>query len=163
MFELEAGGEGGLCDFELLGRRLRGGQTMLNLVAGLRQRLRQRMIRVADHPREDLRRRGERAERGEATRGKPELGRRPGSEDVADRERPEQRPDQVRPAALMLFLAGLTVLVRPDRDVLSAVVGGELRAAERDGGRRERRERSDELLRGRAEPARPAGKLRDGG
>ena len=79
-----------------------------------------------------------------------ELRRRARGEDVAGRGRDEQRPDQVRAAALVLLRALLAVLVRPDRDVLGAVVGGELAAAQREQRRRERERAGDELARGRA-------------
>ena len=65
----------------------------------------------------------------------------------------EQRPDQVRAAALVLLRARLAVLVGPDRDVLGAVVGGELAAAQREQRRRERRARPRAArARPRAEP-----------
>jgi hypothetical protein len=50
----------------------------------------------------------------------------------------------MRAAALVLLLARLAVLVRADRDVLGAVVGGELGAAQRDDGRSERRDPGDD-------------------
>src|SRR6266849_7316317 len=62
MLELEAGGERGLCDLELLRRRLSRRQPVLQLVTGLRQRLRQEIVRMPRHPAEDLGRRGKRPE-----------------------------------------------------------------------------------------------------
>jgi hypothetical protein len=53
------------------------------------------------------------------------------------------------PAALVLLLLSLAaVLVGADRDVLGAVVGRELRAAQSDDGGRERRDAGDDFLRG---------------
>ena len=82
--------------------------------------------------------------------GRPAEARgRPGGEDVARRRGGEQRADQVRAAAFVLLRALLAVLVRPDRDVLGAVVGGELAAAEREHGRSERERAGEELARRR--------------
>jgi len=50
-------------------------------------------------------------------------------ERVPDRRRREQRPEQMGAAALVLALSPLAVLVRADRDVLGAVVGGDFGAA----------------------------------
>ena len=55
----------------------------------------------------------------------------------------EQRADEVAAAAVVLLRRRLAGLVRADRDVLGAVVRGELAAAERDHGGRERGERGD--------------------
>jgi hypothetical protein len=52
--------------------------------------------------------------------------------------------------------ARLVVLVRPDRDVLGAVIGGQRRPAQRDRRRRERREPGDQLFCCGPEPARAA-------
>src|SRR5690242_14258965 len=62
MLELEAGRERSLGDLQLLGRRLGRGETVLQLVPRLRERLRHRVVGIARHPAEDLRRRSERAE-----------------------------------------------------------------------------------------------------
>ena len=64
--------------------------------------------------------------------GAAEMDRRTRREQVADRRRDEQRPDEVRAAALVLLPALLAVLVRPDRDVLGSVVRGELGRAQSD-------------------------------
>ncbi len=74
---------------------------------------------------------------------------RPRGQHVADGESREQRAEQVRAAALVLLLAGLAVLVAADRDVLCAVVRGEIVAPQSEHGRDERGDRADELLRGR--------------
>ena len=66
-------------------------------------------------------------------------------EHVAGGGRREQRADQVRAAALVLLRALLAVLVRPDRDVLGAVVGRELAAAQREQRRCERERAGEEL------------------
>ena len=58
-----------------------------------------------------------------------------------------QRPDQVRAAALVLLRGALSGLVGPDRDVLGAVVRGQLLAAQRD---QRRHERGDHAPRPRA-------------
>ena len=69
----------------------------------------------------------------------------------ADGGRREHRPDQVRPAALVLTGARLVVLVRPDRDVLCAVIRGEVVVAQRENGRREREQARHEFLGDRTE------------
>src|SRR5438552_2244976 len=56
IFELEAGSEGGLCDLELLRRRLGRGEPVLQLMPRLRQRLCDEVVGIARHPAEDLRR-----------------------------------------------------------------------------------------------------------
>ena len=63
----------------------------------------------------------------------------------------EQGPEQVRPAALVLLLRSLAVLVRPDGDVLGAVVRRDVTAAQRERRRRNRQEAARELLCRRAE------------
>src|SRR3954469_6674802 len=143
MLELQAGGQRGFGDLELLGRRLRGRDPVLELLAGLREGMRDAALRVARHPAEDLRRRAERADLRSRARGvAPALGRAR-RERVADRGCREQRADQVGAAALVLLRARLAVLVRADRDVLGAVVAGELRATQRVRRRREREDAAD--------------------
>ena len=66
----------------------------------------------------------------------------------AERGREQHRADEVRAAPLVLLRPRLAVLVRADRDVLRAVVAGELAAAERERRRRDRQHRGDELARG---------------
>src|SRR5258706_7336985 len=50
MLEREAGGERGFGDFQLLGGRLGRREPVLELVTGLRQRLRHEGLRVPRHP-----------------------------------------------------------------------------------------------------------------
>jgi hypothetical protein len=64
------GGKGGFRDLELLGGRLGGRETMLELVTRPRERLRERAIRVASHPAEELRRGRERTEHRAHARGR---------------------------------------------------------------------------------------------
>ena len=84
------------------------------------------------HPAEDLDRRADRADRageaGRAAHARRAPARR-GCSPAAGCG--EQRADEVRAAALVLLRARLVVLVAPDRDVLGAVIGGELAAAQR--------------------------------
>src|SRR5262245_17603261 len=161
ILEREARCERRLRNLELVGRRLGCREAVLELVPRLGERLRERMVGVAHHPREDLRRDRDRCHRGEAPRGEPELTRRPRGEEVADRERSEERADEVRAAAFVLLVARLAVLGGADRDVLGAVVGRELGAAQRDGGRSQRCDAGDDLARGRRQALRAARDLRD--
>src|SRR5438067_1995729 len=127
--EINVRGERSLRELELLGRRVGRREPMLELVAGLRERARKATLRIPRHPAKDLGRRAERAELRRRARGiAPALGdaRR---ERIADRGGGEDRADQMRAAALVLLLAPLAVLVAADRDVLRAVVGGEVRAS----------------------------------
>src|SRR5947199_377504 len=62
MLELEARVQRRLGDLQLLLRRLRRREPVLQLVAGLRERLRDEMIGIPRHPAEDRRRRDERAD-----------------------------------------------------------------------------------------------------
>ena len=73
--------------------------------------------------------------------------RRKAGEHVADGRRRDERPDQMAAAALVLLLRAVAVLVAADRDVLGAVVRGELAAAQRERGGRERQEAREQLLR----------------
>jgi hypothetical protein len=67
---------------------------VLQLVARLRERTCERVGRVAGHPAEDLRRRGDRAERGDGLRGRAEpLGGAVGRQ-VAGGGRQKQRADK---------------------------------------------------------------------
>ena len=76
-FELEARGERGLGDLELLGRRLGRREPVLELVAGPRERPRERLLRVALHPAEELGRGRDDAD------GRPRAARRPRSDSGA--------------------------------------------------------------------------------
>src|SRR5579884_3286680 len=132
MLELEARGERRLGHLELLGARLRGREAVLELVPGLRQRLRQRMRRVAGHPAEELRRGRERAElRGDLGVPAQPLGRQAG-QGVAEGGGGDERSHQVAAAALVLARGALAVLVAADRDVLRPVIGRQLARAQRE-------------------------------
>ena len=127
-FELEAGLQRRLGDLELCGVGLGGRDPVLELVTGPGERPGDRMVGVPNHPREDLGRRRHAPDgRGQPRRAARAIRRLRG-ERGADRGGEQQRPDQVRPAPLVLLPARLAVLVRPDRDVLGAVVGGEARS-----------------------------------
>src|SRR6266852_873353 len=124
MLELQAGGECGLGDLDLLGRRLGRGQSVLQLVAGLREGLREGVLRVPHHPAEDLGGGGKRGEgAGEACGGAKMTGSARG-EAGSDRGGGDQRADEVRAAALVLLRRKLAVLVGADRNVLGTVVRG---------------------------------------
>ena len=92
--------------------------------------------------------------RADGPRRAAQVGGRPGGQDVAGRGGDDQRPDQVRAAALVLLRALLAVLVGADRDVLGSVIRGELAAAEREEGRGERQHPRGELAGDGAEPGR---------
>src|SRR5579884_2818850 len=158
MLELEARGQRRLGDLELLGARLRGREAVLELVARLGQRTRERMRRMPRHPAEELGRRGERAELGDDLRVTPQRLRRETGQAAPERRGGDERPYQVTAAALVLPLRAAPVLVASDRDVLRPVVRGELTRAEREDGRRHRGDRSEDLPRQRAQPrlAQPA-------
>jgi hypothetical protein len=66
-------------------------------------------------------------------------------------------------AALVLLRALLTVLVRPDGDVLGAVVGGHFAGPQGDDRRREREQRRRQLAAGRGQPARATKQARSRG
>src|SRR5579864_21544 len=156
MFELEARGERRLRNLELLRRRLGRGEAVLQLVARLRERLRERVARMTGHPAEDLGRGGDRAElRSGASLSPHARGREP-RKHVADRRRRDERADEVTAATFVLALCGVTVLVAADRDVLGAVIRRELAAAKRERRRRERQKARDQLLRSRPQAARLA-------
>ena len=128
---------------------------MLELVTGLRERTRERVRRVAGHPAEDLGRRGDRPEpRGGARLARTRRAR--AGERVADGGSGDERADEMAAAALVLARRLLAVLVRANRDVLGAVIGGELGAAQCQHRGRERKKTGQQLLRYRAQPARLA-------
>jgi len=118
---------------------------------------------VADHPAEDLGRSGQGRERRRRAGSTPERGGGREREEISEGGGREQRTDEMRAAALVLLRALLPMLVRPDDDVLGAVVRGELGTAQRDqrGDRRvdnERRgtvEAQDSLFK-RSRSARPS-------
>src|SRR5205814_956646 len=115
MFQLQAGGERGLGDLELLGGRLLGRQPVLQLVARLGERAREAVLRVADHPAEELGGDADSAELSRGSSGAAQMLRCTRRESAPDGRAEEQRTDYVRAAALMLFRARLTVLVAADR------------------------------------------------
>src|SRR5262249_42102908 len=124
-------------------------ESRLQLVPRPRKQLRERMLRMADHPAEDLGRGRERGEGGpDRRRAAPAVGSARGERRTGCRCE-QERADQMRAAALVLLLGGLATLVGADRDVLGAVVGRELAPAERERRRRERDDSRDELLRRR--------------
>ena len=90
----------------------------------------------------------------------PGPGGRAGRERARRRAREQERADEVTAAAVVLLRGRLSRLVGADRDVLGAVVGGELAALQGDGGGDERGNRRDGLAGGEAEPraARDAGR-----
>src|SRR6266545_1083934 len=130
LFELEAGGQSCLGDLDLLWRRLGSGQAVLQLVPRLGERAGEALLRVADHPAEDLRRGGERDELRAEPDGRPDVGRSARCQRVAERGRGEERCEEMRAAALVLLLAPLTMLVTADRDVLRTVIGRNVGAAQ---------------------------------
>src|SRR5436190_16386915 len=104
------------------------------------------MLGVPDHPGKELGGRGDRAERRAETRGPAQRRRRLRRERRPDCGREEERPDEMRSAALVLLPPRLVVLVRADRDVLGTVVGGEARAAQGQSRGSERESAREELL-----------------
>src|SRR5579884_42706 len=152
MFERETRRERSLCDLELLRRRLRGRQTMLQFVARLRRRLRDDVVGVTRHPAEDLGRGSDRSELRSRARSVAERLGCETCERVPDRARREQRADEMAAAALVLLRRRVAVLVAADRDVLGAVVRRKLAAAQRERSRREREQGREKLLRGGPEP-----------
>ena len=128
---------------------------MLQLVTGPRQRACERVVRVARHPAEELRGRGERAELGRCARRAAQVRRRLERERRPTAELASERAEQVRAAALVLACALLAVLVAADRDVLGAVVGRQLGASQRKRRRQQREHAADELPRAGSGAASP--------
>src|SRR5581483_6979944 len=120
MLELEALRERSLGDLELVRRRLGGREAVLELVAGLRERPRERIVRVPRHPAEQLRGGGDRADLRDGLRLAPVPLGREARERVPDGRSRDERPDEMPAAALVLARRALAVLVAPDRDVLGA-------------------------------------------
>ena len=138
MLELEARGKCGLGDLQLLGRRLRGGQSVLQLVPRLRERLRHEVARDCAP--------SSRRSRSTPRRRRTAPPRAPGCACAAGAKfastlpiagRRDERADEMAAAALVLLLRAVAVLVAADRDVLGAVIRGELacRAAQAPPGR----------------------------
>src|SRR5215213_3257535 len=146
-FEREARAERSLGDLDLLRRRLLRRVAMLELVTRLRQRAGEPALGVPHHPAKELGRDREAAERRGRTGRAAVLSRYGGSDRVRRGRRDEQRPDQMRTATLVLTRAWLVVLVGADRDVLGAVVGGEIVAAQREQRGREGEQPGRELFR----------------
>src|SRR6266566_37280 len=102
---------------------------------------------MANHPAEQLRRDADRAELGRrAGWAAQALGRASGQR-ASDSRADQQRADDVRAAALVLLRASLSVLIATDRNVLGAVVGSHLRAAQRERSRSKRDRAGEQLLR----------------
>src|SRR5262249_25315284 len=132
--EREASVPGRVRDLELIRWRLRGREVPLELEARTGESASERMVRVARTPGEDLEGAADRPCRARNSRKTSRPGRRLRSDDIGGEGCRDHRRDQLRPAARVLLRCGrATVLVRTDRDVLGAVIGGELRP--RQGGR----------------------------
>jgi hypothetical protein len=154
---LEARAERRLGDLELLVGGLARRQRRWSSVPGVASARRQRAVRVPAHPAEDLDRAptaptcrpGER--RPVALRARARRRRR---QRVVER----QRADEVRAAAIVLLRRSLARLVRPDRDVLGAVVrrSAPRRAARRARARARRAARSPRASASGATSARKA-------
>src|SRR5437667_6459678 len=135
MFQLQASGKRGLGDLELLRRGLFGREPVLELVARLRERAREPVVWIADHPAEELGGDSDGAELGGRAGRAAQVLRRARGEHAAHGRADQERADDVRTAALVLLAAALAVLVAADRDVLGAVVRSDLRAPNRERGR----------------------------
>src|SRR3954452_3297505 len=107
MLELEARGESSLRDIELFQRWLRGREAVLQLVARLRERLREQVAGIACHPAKDLRRRSDRPDLRRGAGVPAMLHRREPGKDVPDARGRDEGPDEVAAAALVLFLRAL--------------------------------------------------------
>ena len=152
LFQLQARPQRGVGDLELRGARLAGAETVLELVARPRERARERVRRMARHPAEDLDRRRDGTDRADRARRGAVARRHLLGGEIARGVRQEHRPDQVRAAALVLLRARRAVLVRADRDVLGAVIRGELAAAQRERRGREREGAREQFARERSQP-----------
>jgi hypothetical protein len=117
---------------ELLRGGLGGHEAVLKLVAWKGKCPGNWVLLVLHHPGEELDGGGKGTEARSHAGGRAHGGGRPGDERVPDRRRHEQRSEQVRAAALVLLRPLLTVLVRPDGDVLGTVVLGEIRPPQGD-------------------------------
>src|SRR5579884_1045165 len=147
----QAGVQGGLGDLELLRAGLVGADTVLQLVPGAGECAGERMRGVARYPREDLRRRRDGPRGGGGLGDRTVARRRALGGEAAGEGRHQHRPDEVRAAALVLLRPRLAVLVAADRDVLGAVVGGDVAGAQGEERRCERERRAGSLARGRPE------------
>src|SRR5215210_2948972 len=143
--------ERGAPDLELALVRLARADHALDLEAGAADRPRGARLAVALAPGEDLDGRGGRRERDGAARQRPRA-----LDDLAQQQRAgdvggQHRRDQVRAAAVVLLVGVGRVggvvgrLVGGDRLVLDAVVLGQLAAAQREHGGRERDQRGGGL------------------
>src|SRR5205085_786872 len=112
-------------------------EAVLELVAGLRQGERDGVTRVAGHPAERLGCDADGEELCRQAQARLDVLGRTRDEEIRKRRREDDRADEMAAAALVLLRAVLAVLVRADRDVLGAVVGGEVGAAQREERRRE--------------------------
>src|SRR3954462_11651443 len=115
MFELQTGGQRGFGAPQLLGRRLFRGEPVLELVPRPSESAREAVVRVADHPAEELRRntqsadlrgKSRRAPVGRDTSRGPPGGRGRGSGGGAPARRADQQgPHDVGATTLVLLLA----------------------------------------------------------
>jgi hypothetical protein len=85
MLKLQTGGERSLGDLKLLRSWILGRKPVLQLVTRLRQRTRERAVRVADHPAEQLGGDADRAELRRCTGGPAQALGRARGECAADR------------------------------------------------------------------------------
>ena len=106
---------------------------------------------MAAHPAEDLDRSAHRTDRAERPRSRAGRGGSPRRQRAGGSARQEQRADEMAAAAVVLLRRRLACLVGADRDVLGAVIRGEVAAPERDHGRRQRGKCGDGFLREKTE------------
>jgi hypothetical protein len=95
MLQLQTRRQGRLGDLELLGRRLRGREPVLQLVPGLRECLGERVAGMLGHPGEDLDGDADRRDGARRPRRDSQMGGRARCDQVAGRRRSQQRSDQV--------------------------------------------------------------------
>ena len=145
-----------LGDLELRRARLARAEPVLQLVARLRERARDADARGGASSSRRSRSTAATAPTAPASaRGGPVALRRLLGGEVAGGRRERASGRQMRAAALVLLRPRLAVLVGADRDVLGAVVLGELAAAQRERRGREREQRCvEQLARGGPKPTR---------
>src|SRR5918994_2332884 len=104
--EREAGVAGGVCDLELLRRRLGRGEVALELEPGSRERASERVPRVTGRPGEHLDRASDRSRGSDEAREVARSRRRLRREDVRREGGRDHRRDELRPTAWMLLGCG---------------------------------------------------------